>query len=229
MRRTWLSLALAFLAIVAVVACSPDPENTGAPHATEPRPQTGVTTPAAPTATASSVPVPTASGPGTPAAATPTPTRARTPPAGLIRLADLLDDPLGYCVDVAGFGANLRLDAPLQAHTCKPGSDDQLFSIMPEHGVLLTQHDRCLTLAAADPGSPVQVERCDPGNAMQRFQFLDDGRILLGMRDHPPVCLGVASGPGEPAGGRNHLRRDLILYDCASADPALITWQLANQ
>lgn len=55
--------------------------------------------------------------------------------AGLLRLADNLDDPQGYCVDVAGFGANIRLDASLQAHTCKPGSDDQMFApIAPADG-----------------------------------------------------------------------------------------------
>ena len=27
------------------------------------------------------------------------------------------------------------------------------------------------------------------------------------------LCVGVAGGAGEPAGGRNHLRRDLVLLD----------------
>ena len=31
------------------------------------------------------------------------------------------DDPRGYCIDVPGPPANIRLDAPLQVHTCKYG------------------------------------------------------------------------------------------------------------
>ena len=42
-------------------------------------------------------------------------------------LRDPLDEPEFYCVDVAGFGSNLNLNSPLQAHTCKPGADDELF------------------------------------------------------------------------------------------------------
>ena len=48
---------------------------------------------------------------------------------GLLRTAHALDEARGYCLDIAGFGATLRLDDPLQAHTCKYGSqlDDQRF------------------------------------------------------------------------------------------------------
>ena len=48
---------------------------------------------------------------------------------GLLRTAHPLDEARGYCLDIAGFGATLRLDDPLQAHTCKYGSelDDQRF------------------------------------------------------------------------------------------------------
>ena len=42
-------------------------------------------------------------------------------------LRDPLDEPEFYCVDVAGFGNNLNLNSPLQAHTYKPGADDELF------------------------------------------------------------------------------------------------------
>ena len=38
---------------------------------------------------------------------------------GLLRTAQALDEARGYCLDIAGFGATLRLDDPLQAHTCK--------------------------------------------------------------------------------------------------------------
>ena len=147
---------------------------------------------------------------------------------GLLRLADNLDDPLGYCVDVAGFGANIRLDAPLQAHTCKPGSDDQLFvPTVPGGGMRLVEYDRCLA-AAMEPGAKVNVVGCDAGAVNQRFNLDEDGRVRLTTPNVPALCLGVAAGQGEPAGGRNHLRRDLALYYCEGADPALVTWELDN-
>jgi len=152
--------------------------------------------------------------------------------AGLLRLADNLDDPQGYCVDVAGFGANIRLDASLQAHTCKPGSDDQMFTpIAPADGggILLVEYDRCLAVETAESGAEINVVGCDAGTVNQRFSLGEDGRVQLASPDGPGLCLGIAAGQGEPAGGRNHLRRDLLLYDCDGTDPALTTWELVER
>ena len=60
-------------------------------------------------------------------------------------LRDPLDEPEFYCVDVAGFGNNLNLNSPLQAHTCKPGADDELFIFNhPTPGPILHGRLRCL-------------------------------------------------------------------------------------
>ena len=200
----WL-LAAALLVLTApcLLACESDPPNPEQPATIEP------------TATAN------------PTLAAPT-----AMPAGLLRLRDDLDDPQGYCVDVAGFGANIRLNAPLQAHTCKPGSDDQLFTpIDAVHGggFRLVVYDRCLAAAIAEPGATVSVAECDSNAATQGFSLADDGRVQLALPDSPALCLGVAGGFGEPAGGRNHFRRDLMLYDCKAADPSLLTWRLAEK
>ena len=152
--------------------------------------------------------------------------------AGLLRLADNLDDPEGYCVDVAGFGANIRLDAPLQAHTCKPGSDDQMFApIASDDGgvIRLVEYERCLEVSAMESGAALIVTKCDAGAASQRFAFDDEGRLHLVPTDGPALCVGIAGGSGEPAGGRNHLRRDLGMYECESAEPGLIEWELVTQ
>lgn len=164
------------------------------------------------------------------------PTMTSTPPTaspvaatGLLRLVDFLDDPQGYCVDVDGFGANLRLDAPLQAHTCKPRSDDQLFSPLDGNGIRLERHGRCLSAPSRVPGARVGVAPCDANAATQDFHLGDDGRLRLPSEDATALCLGVADGVGEPAGGRNHLRRDLIQYDCGQVDASLIVWELVKQ
>ena len=151
--------------------------------------------------------------------------------AGLLRLDDNLDDPQGYCVDVAGFGANIRLDAPLQAHTCKPGSADQMFSpiaLVDGGGIGLVEYDRCLAAAMAESGAGINVVGCDASTLNQRFSLGEDGRVQLASPDGPGLCLGIAAGMGEPAGGRDHLRRDLVLYHCEEADPALVTWDLVT-
>ena len=133
-------------------------------------------------------------------------------------LADPLDEPEFYCVDVAGFGASLNVNAPLQAHTCKPGADDELFAFNhPADGQLyLVEHDRCIE----GDGASLYVRPCSE-SPLQRFTYGSDGTLRLG-RD--ATCVSVAGGSGEPAGGRSHVRRDLLLQPCDEAAPALTSW-----
>ena len=42
--------------------------------------------------------------------------------ARLLRTTYALDDARGYCIDIAGFGENIRLEDRLQVHTCKYGT-----------------------------------------------------------------------------------------------------------
>ena len=57
------------------------------------------------------------------------PTHTRTFPDSDPPYAQTDADPDYYCLDVPGFGGSIRLDAPLQAHTCKWDADDQLFYV----------------------------------------------------------------------------------------------------
>ena len=74
---------------------------------------------------------------------------------GLLRAAQALDEARGYCLDIAGFGATLRLDDPLQAHTCKYGSqlDDQRFEPTANGAIKASHYDRCLAVTALEPGA----------------------------------------------------------------------------
>ena len=166
-----------------------------------------------------------------------------------MRLKDYLDDPQGYCIDVPGFGSNIRLDAPMQAHTCKPDADDQAFTFSVPQAqyseradteLVLTDYDRCLAVDSVSAGGELSllVVACtDIGQSSTRQEFVttSDGKLLtrIGGRLTPKspylYCVGVAEGSGEPAGGRSHLRRDLALYYCDEADPALIEWDLVTQ
>ena len=217
--------ALLLLMVVGLLACAADPPDSSPLATMEP---TAKTQPvfsaptAVPTLTLTETPIPSPI-----AADIPIPTTA-----GLLRLADNLDDPQGYCADVAGFGANIRLNAPMQAHTCKPGSDDQMFApIAPADGggIRLVEYDRCLTAETVGYGAEINVVGCDAGMVNQRFSLGEDGRVQLPLPDGPSLCLGIAAGQGERAGGRNHLRRDLLLYDCDEVDLSLIRWELTEQ
>ena len=152
----------------------------------------------------------------------------------LLRLQDDLDDPLGYCIDVRGFGSGIRLDADLQAHSCKSGSpDDQSFAIAEDSrngGIVLIEYDVCLAVADPTPGASILLRPCEDRSVSQAFALLADGQLrLLANPDvlQKALCVGVADGAGEPAGGRNHLRRDLMLLECDDTAPILIAWEAA--
>ena len=170
--------------------------------------------------------------------------RPPAPVTGQLRLRDNLDDVAGYCIDLPGFGAGVRRDALLQAHSCKRQGDDQIFTIMEwvdgREVNWIVNGDLCLTVELSNGGGTLRLSPC-AGEPGQRLELRPGGRLQVQgniafagdggapAADAPPYCIGVAAGVGEPAGGRNHLRRDLTLYDCANADAALITWELVEQ
>jgi len=257
-RAMGLLAGLLAVTALAMIACAADPPvsvptQTGTPttHAAVPQSSGIATSAARPSPTATVQPVPTAAIATTPPSAANTPARPEftltpvpqstgiepqttAPDRFLIRLKDDLDDPLGYCIDVRGFGSSIRLDADLQAHSCKTrAADDQAFAILdepPAGDIVLVDYDVCLAVAQPEPGASIMLSPCDDESVFRRFEWLDDGRVhLLVERDawSPKLCIGVADGAGEPAGGRSHLRRDLMLRDCAGTDLSLIAWNEA--
>ena len=121
-------------------------------------------------------------------------------------------------MDVPGFRDSLRTDRPLQAHTCKPNAADELFiADQPETGqFLMPAYDLCMT---AEEGQ-VYTRPC-ANTPAQQFVPWEDLTIRTAAAD---LCLAVAGGSGEPAGGRSHLRRDLQLLPCSGVEPALSQW-----
>ena len=123
-------------------------------------------------------------------------------------------------MDVPGFRDSLRTDRPLQAHTCKPNAADELFlADQPETGqFLMPAYDLCMT---AEEGQ-VYTRPCA---ALPAQQFVHRDDLTIGPAGED-LCLSVAGGNGEPAGGRSHLRRDLRLMPCSAVEPALSRWIL---
>lgn len=189
------------LTLLALTACETATESTGADtQAAQP------TTAPAPTANAVE---PTA------APAEPTPS-AET----LIMLIDPLDEPEFYCIDVAGFGSNLNLNAPLQAHTCKPAAADELFIFnRPGPGrFYMDAYDVCL-----EAGDGVLYVKACSDSQNQRFELTAEGILRVQDSDQ---CVAVQSGEGQPAGGRSHVRRDLLVQNCGDVEPSLSRWSL---
>ena len=145
---------------------------------------------------------------------------------GLVMLVDPLDEPEQYCLDVPGFGRRLNLDAPLMAHTCKPGAADETFRA--ETGdpsaarLYMPAYERCAEAESREPGARLFMKQCEDSD-LQRFSFDSDGRIRLGSSQ---LCLTVDGASGVPTGGPSHLRRDLALQPCEGGDPSLSRWRL---
>ncbi len=161
-----------------------------------------------------------------PAAGPPAPERPDlAPAAGLIQLVDPLDEPEFYCVDVPGFGSSLNLQGALTAHTCKPGSDDEMFQFdSPSPGqIQMPAYDLCVEASGPEPGAELILAGCS-ATPLQKFSFNERGQIELKNGSDAALCLTVADEPGEPTGGPSHLRRDLTLETCDLADEARTVW-----
>ena len=146
-------------------------------------------------------------------------------PAPVIYLADNLDeaDNLGWCIDTQGrgFGENLH------AHSCKPRGGDVQFTFDAVSGQIrsVAFDGKCMELIApGDPQIVFGLRDCSDGKAEQVFAFdPSSGHISPGNRPGDCVAAGTASRAAGP-----FMSRDLILADCASADPAVITWREKN-
>ena len=150
-----------------------------------------------------------------------------SPAQGLIQLRDPLDEPEFYCIDVRGVGPNLQIDAPLTAHTCKLGAEDEVFTLNhPSSGQLyMGAYDRCLQASRADGGSPLLLVSCSD-SPLQIFRYLPDGTVRLTDGSSADLCISVGTEAGQPTGGPSHVRRQLSLEDCSGVEPSLSRWAI---
>ena len=143
-------------------------------------------------------------------------TTALASPA-LLRTAAVLDEPRGYCVDISGFRETLRLDDPLQAHTCKYGAphEDQLFDVDATGAIRTREYDRCIAAADLEEGAKLLARPC--ANSRTQRWSLSAGRLSPAAR--PELCVSLQGERGEIAGtpiliSPVYRRRDLALARC---------------
>lgn len=143
----------------------------------------------------------------------------------LVRLVDPLDEPEFYCLDLSGYGDHLRLEDPLQAHTCKGESPaDQLFTVV-DGKITVGDTDRCLQVAVSS-GEPMAgvsiIARACSDTSYQALSLEANGQIKLGETD---LCL-AAGTESTAASGPSHIWRVLSVQDCESVESARSTWQV---
>ena len=143
---------------------------------------------------------------------------------GLFKLVNALDDPLHYCLDVPGHGSGVELKSPLMVHTCKPGADDESFTVnFPKSGqIYIEAYELCVEASMSE--KKLYLKTCED-KPEQQFVFTTDKK-LQASSGNGEYCMVVADGSGERAGGVNHLRRDLLLKKCADAKAELAQWQI---
>ncbi len=171
--------------------------------------------------------------PATPAASSPAdpPTVSSSTSVGdpvFIQLADPLDEPEYYCLDVPGAGPGVRLQSALQAHTCKPiaTAADELFTIghLNKGRIYMEAYDLCVEAEEARKESALLLKPCSDSDH-QLFALENDLIRLSGSRQED-LCLAVDPGSGIPTGGPSHLRRAVTLEGCDSTDSTFIKWSI---
>jgi len=147
-----------------------------------------------------------------------------------IMLADHLDEPRGYCLDIAGGrGANAPLDQGLQAHTCYNYTgrilEDQGFdaSLIESGEFKLPYFDVCAAVDEVKTQAKLVLEPCADTD-QQRFELDSDGH--LAMKSQPDLCVTVSSTEKTEGRGGSpiHVMRPLDLQPCATDKAAYQTW-----
>ena len=133
-----------------------------------------------------------------------------------LRVIAPLDEARGYCLDIPGHMTGVRVESPLQAHTCKHGiwNQDGRFGVAAlVNGVIRMPHyDLCLQAVTASIGARLVLAECTEAE-LQSWTLQDSGEIAL--EASPQMCITVEEGPGRNAGGPQYLMRGVGLDTCA--------------
>ena len=149
-------------------------------------------------------------------------------PNRLIKLIDPLDDPEHYCIDIRGWGTNVRLNDSLQAHTCKLSynRDEQFTYKLPTGQLYSEEYDLCIQAESLKDGSHLFLRECD-GISPQGFKLEADGTIRPILNLDNTLCIAVESGDGHVINAI-HKRRELFINTCTDTDASLMTWSFSS-
>ena len=109
-----------------------------------------------------------------------------------LRVVAPLDEARGYCLDIPGHSTGVRVNSPLQAHTCKHGiwNQDGRFDVAAlGNGPLLMPHyDLCLGVESASVVAHLVMSQCT-GADLQTWRVRYSGEIVL--ESSPQMCITI--------------------------------------
>ena len=145
-----------------------------------------------------------------------------------LRLQAALDEPRGFCLDIPGHRAGVRVERPLHAHTCKHSMwhRDGMFDTGAfEQGVLhMPEYDLCVEAASSEPGAIVLLKDCN-ASRLQTWHRAASGEVMSGAG--ADLCLTIGPGPSRPAGA-DHVIRTVRLMPCAPESPERQRWAFSK-
>ena len=112
-----------------------------------------------------------------------------------------LDEARGYCLDIPGHSAGVRVGNPLQAHTCKHGiwNEDGRFdvAVLGIGPLLMLHYDLCLGAENASVAAQLVLWQC-PGAYLQTWTARASGEIVL--ESFPQMWITIEDVLGRDAG-----------------------------
>ena len=133
-----------------------------------------------------------------------------------LRVIAPLDEARGYCLDIPGHLSSVRIESPLQAHTCKHRiwNQDGRFDVPAlGSGVLrMPNYELCLQAENISTGARLLLAECTQAE-LQTRTLQESGEIAL--ESFPQMCIPVEGGPGRDVGGPRYLMKGVGLDTCA--------------
>jgi acetyl esterase/lipase len=144
-----------------------------------------------------------------------------------------LGDPSGYCLDIPGFGARMRKDAPINTHTCKYSSGgfsvDEQFEVTAKNHFRMPEYDLCLSADALEEGSHINTIDC-ASDQVHAWTMHSEGHVTPA--DARSLCLTLSADRVFVNTGIANLNpnssRSVSLERCARGQKYFQTWKWSN-
>ena len=137
-----------------------------------------------------------------------------------LRTAQILDEPRGYCLDIAGFGETIRIEAALRFHTCKYKelNTDQYFGLgSSDQQIYVPAYDICLHATSISEGSELFTQPCSSIDN-QIWDIFPNGFISPASNHNLCITAGAESRNVGTSGGDwlidNYRARSATLEIC---------------
>ncbi len=149
-----------------------------------------------------------------------------------IKLLDDIDEPRGYCLDIAGGrGTKAPVEKGLQAHTCYDYTgellEDQSFdaSLIKQGQFKIPYFDVCMSASSTEVGSAVMLATCESTDT-QQFSLEPNGNLILQAK--PELCVTASSTEKKEGRGATpvHVMRPLSLQPCSKDNVAYQAWSI---